>query len=103
MKADYQKALKKLTLLFHSNAVLCNGQNYPKQKGPETSHWPIFSLRKSLYLDNFYAVHIIEHECARRMVLGIIARLLYLHIPMSFFILAFCSKFFAVLVGYSKG
>ena len=40
MKEDYQKAFKKLTLVFLLNLVLFNGQSYQKQKGVElvTSH-----------------------------------------------------------------
>ena len=45
MKEDYQKALKKLTLLFLSNPVPFNGQIYQKQKGPGTSDQLLFKLR----------------------------------------------------------
>ena len=37
LKEDYQKPLKKQTLLFLSNPVLFNGQSYQKQKEPGTS------------------------------------------------------------------
>ena len=37
LKKDYQKPLKKQTLLFLSNPVLFNGQSYQKQKEPGTS------------------------------------------------------------------
>ena len=37
MKEDYQKALKKLTLFFHSNPVPFNGHSCQKQKGSRTS------------------------------------------------------------------
>ena len=45
MKEDYQKALKKLTLLFLSNQVPFNGQSYQKQKGSGTSDHLLFMLR----------------------------------------------------------
>ena len=45
MKEDYQKALKKLTLLFVSNPVPFNGQSYQKQKGPGTSDQSLFRLQ----------------------------------------------------------
>ena len=45
MKEHYQKALKKVTLFFLSNAVPFNGQNYQKQKGPGTSDQLLFRLR----------------------------------------------------------
>ena len=45
MKEDYQKALKKLTLLFVSNPVPFNGQSYQKQKGPGTSDQSPFRLQ----------------------------------------------------------
>ena len=45
MKEDYQKAFKKLTLYFLSKLVLCNGQSYQKQKGPETSDQSLFKLQ----------------------------------------------------------
>ena len=35
-KAYYEKALKKLTLIFLSNPVPFNGQDYEKQTGPGT-------------------------------------------------------------------
>ena len=34
MKKDYQKALKKSTLIFRSNPVPFNGESYQKQKRP---------------------------------------------------------------------
>ena len=37
MKEDYQKDLKKFTLIFLSNPVSFNGQSYQKQKGLGTS------------------------------------------------------------------
>ena len=37
LKQDYQKALKRVTLLFLLNPVPFNRQNYQKQKGPGTS------------------------------------------------------------------
>ena len=43
MKEDYQKALRKLTLFFHSNPVHFNGQNYQK-KGPGTIVQLLFRL-----------------------------------------------------------
>ena len=45
MKEDYQKALKKLTILFISNPVPFNGQSYQKQKASETSHQLLFRLQ----------------------------------------------------------
>ena len=37
LNEDYQKAFEKLTLVFFSNPVPFNGQNYQKQKGTGTS------------------------------------------------------------------
>ena len=45
MKRDYQKPLKKLTLVFLSNPVPFNGQSFQKQKGSATRHLLIFRLR----------------------------------------------------------
>ena len=45
MKEDFQKALKKLTLVFLSNPVTFNGKSYQKQKGPETNDQLLFRLR----------------------------------------------------------
>ena len=39
------KSLKKFTLFFLSNPVPFNGQNYQKQKGPETSDQSLFRLQ----------------------------------------------------------
>ena len=44
MKEDYQKALKKLTLLFLSNTVPFIGQSYQKQNESGTSDQPLFRL-----------------------------------------------------------
>ena len=46
MKEYYQKAFKKLTLLFFLNPVPFNGQNYQKQKGSGTSEQSLFRLQK---------------------------------------------------------
>ena len=58
MKEDYQKALKKLTLVFLSNPVLFKGQSYLKQKRPGTSDQSLFRLqnesRKILLLVTYY-------------------------------------------------
>ena len=45
LKGDYQKPLKKLTLIFLSNPVPFNGQSYNKQKGPGTSDQSLFRLQ----------------------------------------------------------
>ena len=45
MKGDYQKPLKKLTLIFLSNPVPNNGLSYNKQKGPGTSDQSLFRLQ----------------------------------------------------------
>ena len=45
LKADYQKALKKVTSFFLSNPVPFNRQNYQKQKEPGTSDQWLFRLR----------------------------------------------------------
>ena len=45
MKEDNQKALKKVTLFFHSNPVPFNRQDYQKQKGPGTSDQSLFRLQ----------------------------------------------------------
>ena len=45
LKEDYQKALKKLTLLFLSNPVPFNEQSYKKQRGPGTSDQSLFRLQ----------------------------------------------------------
>ena len=42
---DYQKALKKLTLVFLSKPVPFNEQNYQKQKGSETSDQSLLRLQ----------------------------------------------------------
>ena len=44
-KEDYQKALKRVTLVFLSNPVPFNRQNYQKQKGPGTSDQSLFRLQ----------------------------------------------------------
>ena len=48
MKEDYQKALKKVALIFLSNPVPFNRQNYQKQKGTGTSDQLLFRLRNKL-------------------------------------------------------
>ena len=45
MKEDYQKPLKKLTLLFLLKPVPFNGESYKKQKGPENSAQSLFKLQ----------------------------------------------------------
>ena len=45
MNEDYQKTLKKLTLLFLLNPVLFNGQDYEKQDGSATSDQVLFRLQ----------------------------------------------------------
>ena len=45
MKKDYEKAFKKLILFFLSNPVPFNGQNYRKQKVPQTSDQLLFRLQ----------------------------------------------------------
>ena len=45
MKKDYEKAFKKLILFFLSNPVPFNGQNYRKQKAPQTSDQLLFRLQ----------------------------------------------------------
>ena len=45
MKEDFQKVLKKLTLLFVSSPVPFNGQSYQKQKEPGTSDQSLFGLQ----------------------------------------------------------
>ena len=52
MKEDYQKALKKLTLLF-SNPVPFNGQDYKEQKGPGSSDQSLFRLTKQVPTNSF--------------------------------------------------
>ena len=39
---NYQKSLENLTLFFLLNPVPFNGQDYEKQKGPETSNQTFF-------------------------------------------------------------
>ena len=48
MKEDYEKPLKKSTLLFIPNLVPFNGQSYQKQNGPGTSAQSLFSLCNKL-------------------------------------------------------
>ena len=48
LKEDYQKALKNLTLFFHLNLVLFNGQSFQKQKGPGTNDQLLFRLQNKL-------------------------------------------------------
>ena len=45
MKEVYQKALKKLTLVFLLNQVPFNGESYQKQKGSGTSDQSFFRLQ----------------------------------------------------------
>ena len=45
MKKDYQKALKKITLLFLSNPVFPTEQAYEKQKGPGISDQSFLRLQ----------------------------------------------------------
>ena len=45
MEEDHQKIFKKLTLIFLSNPLPFNGQNYQKQKGPGTSDQSLFRLQ----------------------------------------------------------
>ena len=54
LKADYQKALKKLTIFFISNLVPFNGQSYQKQKGPGTSNQSLFKLQ-----NKFWKIHLL--------------------------------------------
>ena len=46
LKEDYQKALKKLTLLFLSSPIPLKVQSYQKQKGPGTSYQWLFKLQQ---------------------------------------------------------
>ena len=45
MKEAYKKTLTKVTLVFLSNPVPFNEQNYQKQAGPGTSDQSLFRLR----------------------------------------------------------
>ena len=45
MKEDYQKAIKRLTLVFLSNPVPFNGQDCEKQKRSGTSDPSLFRLQ----------------------------------------------------------
>ena len=45
IKEDYQKAFKKLTLVFLLNPVPFNGESGQKQKGPGTSNQSLFRLQ----------------------------------------------------------
>ena len=54
MKEDHQQALKGLTLLFLSNPVPFNRQNYQKQKGSGTSDQLLFRLWKIPLLVMYY-------------------------------------------------
>ena len=54
MKKDHQQALKGLTLLFLSNPVPFNRQNYQKQKGSGTSDQLLFRLWKIPLLIMYY-------------------------------------------------
>ena len=47
MKEDYQKTLKKSTLVFLSNPVPFNGQNYQKQKRSGTSDQLLLMLQSN--------------------------------------------------------
>ena len=44
MQGNYQKPLKKLTLLFLSNPFPFNGQSFQKQKGPGITDQSLFRL-----------------------------------------------------------
>ena len=58
MKEDYQKTLKRVTLVFLLNPVPFNRQNNQKQKGPGTSDQSLFrlwnKLRKTPLLVMYY-------------------------------------------------
>ena len=54
MKEDHQQTLKGLTLLFLSNPVPFNRQNYQKQKGSGTSDQLLFRLWKIPLLVMYY-------------------------------------------------
>ena len=45
MNKDHQEALKKLTLYFLSTTVPFNGQDFEKERGPETSDQSFFRLQ----------------------------------------------------------
>ena len=47
LKEDYQKALQKLILFFLLNPFPFNGQDYEKQKGPETSGQSLLGYKES--------------------------------------------------------
>ena len=55
MADDCKKILEKVSLLFHSNPVPYNGQDYEKQIGPGTSDQSLFSVQ------NKFNKFIIEH------------------------------------------
>ena len=54
---DYQKALKKLTLVFLSNPVPFNGQNYQKEKGSETSDQLLLRLRNKFKNISLFTIY----------------------------------------------
>ena len=56
MKEDYQKALKKSTLLFLLNPVSFNGQSYQKQKALGTSDQSLFILRNKFRKNIFLVI-----------------------------------------------
>ena len=57
MKEDYQKASKKLTIFFLSNAVPFNEQSYQKQKGPGTSKQSLFRLQSKFRKIPLLVIH----------------------------------------------
>ena len=62
MKGDYQKSLKKLTLLFLLNPVPFSGQSYQKQKGPGTTDQLPFRLRNKFTKISFLVIYYISDQ-----------------------------------------
>ena len=57
MKADYQKALKKLISFFLLNLVPFNRKSYLKQKGPGTSDQSLVRLKKKFKKISLLVIH----------------------------------------------
>ena len=60
MKEDYQKAFKKL-VFFSSNQVPFNGQDYEKQKEPETSWAVTLQVAKQVRKNSFIS-DVLPHQ-----------------------------------------
>ena len=56
-RRGYQKAFKKLILIFFANPVPFSGQNYQKQKGYETSDQLLFRLQSKFTKNSLLGIY----------------------------------------------